>query len=338
MFIPMNVSSKKVAATGDTDAKIAIICDCADGFDIRNMRALSGPRGNVLEQCLHAAGLIRGEVYITLLIKEQPKKKLKSGNEFFTARGKRFDFSSEGMLAVDALKEELIQVNPNVIITAGPACTFALAGIGSYTTYRGYFFMSSLDIKIIPTFDPGSTIWANYERRHVIVSDLKKASNDSGTKELIRPERTLILEYTDIGEALQWLEYFEDTQIVSVDIEVINYEVSCISFSSAPDIAISMPIHGRWDLEEEMQIWRAIQRILGNERSIKVFQNGIFDIQFLLTRNGVETRGPIHDTMIAHSIMYPDLKKGLGFLGSIYCGTQEYWKDTVKFNNIKGES
>jgi len=42
--------------------------------------------------------------------------------------------------------------------------------------------------------------------------------------------------------------------------------------------------------------------------------------------------------MVAHSIMYPELRKGLDFLGSLYCGTQAYWKDKVKFTNIKEES
>ena len=42
--------------------------------------------------------------------------------------------------------------------------------------------------------------------------------------------------------------------------------------------------------------------------------------------------------MIAHSIMYPELLKGLAFLGSMYCGSQEYWQDMVHFDNIKEES
>ena len=71
---------------------------------------------------------------------------------------------------------------------------------------------------------------------------------------------------------------------------------------------------------------------------MKVVQNGIFDIHFLLTRCGIEVRGPIQDTMIAHSIMYPELRKGLDFLGSIYCGTQAYWKNMVKWDNIKEDS
>ena len=78
--------------------------------------------------------------------------------------------------------------------------------------------------------------------------------------------------------------------------------------------------------------------MLGNRNSIKIVQNGIFDIQFLLTKCGIEVRGPIRDTMISHHIMYPELLKGLAFLVSIYGGSQAYYKDMVKFENIKGES
>jgi hypothetical protein len=78
--------------------------------------------------------------------------------------------------------------------------------------------------------------------------------------------------------------------------------------------------------------------VLGNENSVKVAQNAIFDIHFLLTRCGIEAKGRVEDTMIGHSVMFPEFPKGLDFLGSLYCGTQAYWKDAVKFNNIKGES
>jgi DNA polymerase-1 len=143
---------------------------------------------------------------------------------------------------------------------------------------------------------------------------------------------------------MQWLDYYSNVPLLCFDIEVINYEVSCISFSASKDVACVVPIgptYNRpngWTELEELEIWRGIQRVLGNPESEKIVQNGMFDIHFLLTRCGVEVRGRIHDTMVAHSVMYPELPKGLDFLGSIYCGAQEYWKDSVKFENIKGES
>jgi DNA polymerase-1 len=125
---------------------------------------------------------------------------------------------------------------------------------------------------------------------------------------------------------------------VSSQLEVVNYEVSCISFASTPEIAHVIPIHGRWSLKEEVLVWTSIAQVLENPNSVKVVQNGMFDIPFLLNNCSIQVQGPIHDTMVAHSILYPDLPKGLGFLGSIYCGAQQYWKDLVNFQNIKEEA
>ncbi len=126
--------------------------------------------------------------------------------------------------------------------------------------------------------------------------------------------------------------------MLAFDIEVVNYEVACISFSTSPEIGIVVPITDRWTEEEELHIWRAVQKLLGNPKTVKVAQNAIFDIHFLLTSTGIEVRGPIHDTMVGHSVMYTELPKGLGFLGSIYCGAQAFWKDKVNFHDVKEES
>jgi hypothetical protein len=122
------------------------------------------------------------------------------------------------------------------------------------------------------------------------------------------------------------------------DIEVENFEVSAISFAMTPDTAISFPFHHNyWTEEEEVQLWWWLNKILTTGAK-KIFQNGIFDIAFLSSQCGINVAPPWDDTMIAHSVMYPEMLKGLGFLGSMYCGAQEYWKDMVKWDNIKEES
>ena len=99
----------------------------------------------------------------------------------------------------------------------------------------------------------------------------------------------------------------------------------------------STDVRKRTALNEEAEIWRGIQRVLGTE-SEKVYQNGIFDSWYLYSRYGLITRGTVSDTMIAHSVMFPELPKSLAFLGSIYCGSQAYWKDLVKFDELKEEA
>jgi len=345
-FISFKPTARLVPGVGKTSAKIAIIGDYTSNFDDSALKPFAGPSGTVLDSCLHSAKIIRPEVYLTNIFKSKTTLNGKYANTDFFNEAKK-SFTPKGLDHAQLLRDELDSLDCNVIVVTNLAALMALTNLTSLNTFRGYVTPSTKlkrVKKIIPTFSPYSTIHGNFINRHLIVADLKKAKQESVLPELVRPERNLIYEFANVEEVLQWLDYYTQASIVSFDIEVINYETAAVSFASTPEVGISIPIGATdqrpsgWTEDEELQIWRGIQRVLGNPNSAKVAQNCIFDIHFLLTRNGVEVRGPIYDTMIGHSVMFPELSKGLAFLGSLYCGSQAYWKDMVKFTNIKGES
>ena len=327
-----------VYGTGPTNAKIIIVGEAPGAHEDHQLKPFVGPAGTVLEQCLHAAGLIRSEVYLTNVVKVRPP-----GNDispyFNSMKG---SFTEAGKEWVGYLQEELNNLpDANVIVACGATAFCALTGLARIMKYRGYLFESvglAEPRKVIPCIHPAMPLRGNYVYRHLIAADLKKARTQSETKELIRPARQLVYDFGSVEEALEWLAYYEQQSIVCFDIEVLNFEISCIGFSSSPDIACSIPLAGRWSEQEEAQLWRGIQRVLGNPGSIKVAQNAIFDIHFLLTKCGIEVKGPIRDTMIAHHILFPELPKGLAFLVSIYGGSQAYYKDMIKWDNIKQEA
>ena len=336
-FLNLEKARRIVPGAGLTTAKVAIVGEAPGAYEDMQLKPFVGPAGGVLEHCLHAAGLIRSDCYLTNVVKVKP-----AGNVidpyFSTTKG---TFSAEGMMWVEELRKELDEVEANVIVACGATASAALIGLHKIMKYRGYVFESqglAQPRKVIPTIHPAATLRGMYIYRHMIAADLKKARLESGTRELVRPDRQLIYNFQTVEEVLEWLAYYESANIVAFDIEVLNYEVSCISFASDGKIAISVPLVGKWTEQEEAQIWLGIQRVLANPNSTKVVQNGIFDIQFMLSRCGVEVKGPIHDTMIGHHVMYSELPKGLAFLVSVYGGTQQYYKDMVKFNNIKEES
>lgn len=326
-----------IPPAGPLTAKIAIIGEAGGAYENSQLKPFVGPAGGVLEQCLHAAGIIRSEVYLDNVVPWQPPK-----NDILPYyNGAKGTFTPAGVECVNALRERLAKVEANVIVACGATAFSALAGVKGIMKYRGYVFESTgleEPRKVIPMIHPAAALRGMYIYRHLIAADLKKAKQQSLTREIQRPQRQLIYEYANVGEALEWLAYFEKQPIVAYDIEVVNYELACIDFCSDPSISCSIPVADRWSELDELQIWRGIQCVVGNPESIKVDQNGFFDRHFSLTRCGFVVRGPAHDTMIAHSIMFPELLKGLAFLGSIYCGAQEYWKDKVKFENIKDES
>lgn len=335
-FLSLERPPRIVPGWGSPTAKIAIVGEAPGSYEEAQLKPFVGPAGTVLEQCLHAAGIIRSDCYLTNVVKVKPKGNLI--DPFFNS-GKG-TFTPEGVEWVNQLRSELDNIEANVIVACGATAQAALLGQKHILKYRGYIF-PSINLqrvrKVIPTIHPAAALRGMYIYRHMIAADLKKAKAESAVLELIRPQRQLIYNFTTVTEVLEWLDYYTVQPLVCFDIEVLNYEVSCISFSSDPSIAISIPLATGWTELEELAIWHGIQKVLGNSDSIKVAQNAIFDVHFLLTRCNVEVRGPVHDTMIAHSVMFPELPKGLAFLGSVYCGSQEYWKDLVKFTSIKGE-
>ncbi len=340
---------RRVPGTGPPNAKIAIVGEAPGAHEDAQLKPFVGPAGGVLEQCLHAAGLIRSDVYLTNVVKVRPPKN--DIKPFFDGK----IFSSDGLVWVRELREELDALRPNIVVAAGKTALCALTGQTAITMFRGYI-LETIELehvkKCLPMIHPAACLYNQgggdkgsvsasakpYIYRYVITSDLKKAKAFCDSPELARPQRQLIYQYDSVHEVLEWLDYFADQPLVSFDIEVMNYEVSCISFSSDPSISASIPIAQHWTEDEEATIWRGIQAILGNPNIVKVGQNLIFDTHFLLTRCGIEVKGSIQDTMVAHSIVYPELPKGLGFLGSVYCGAQEYWKNMIKWDNIKEES
>lgn len=346
-FIPLSQGNTRrlVPGVGRDTAKIAIVGDYTSGFDDKALKPFAGPAGTVLESCLHAAGIITGEVYLTNCFKSRTQLGGKNANMDFFDEGKK-KFTELGLQHAEMLRVELSKLKANVIVAAGNPALRALSDLSSVAKYRGYVCAASAlgGRKMIPTYSPNATLRGNAIQRQVIVADLRKAKQESEFPEIVRPDRSLIYDYTGVEEVLQWLEYYANQPVVCFDIEVINYEVACVSFASSAGVAIVVPLgptYNRpngWELDEELVIWRGIQKVLGNPDSIKVAQNAMFDIHFLLTRVGVEVRGEIRDTMIGHSVMFPEFPKGLDFLGSLYCGAQPYWKDAVKFDNIKGEN
>lgn len=351
-FLPeMSPKLRVVRPDGDPNARICIIGDFTDNFDLAAGKPFSGPAGSVLESCLHGAGIIRAETYLTNVVKTPPSGKVKGSigpnSEFFNLNNQgKGTFTEAGSRWVEELRQELRSVHANVFVAAGPAAYAAICGGRKLSTYRGYVRNSAgfarnvggPELKVIPTFSPADTVRGMYINRTIISIDLRKAKEESKFPEIRRPHRQLVIQYDSLEECLSWIEVLGRSPILAFDIEVVNYEVACISFSTSPDLGVVVPITDRWTEEEELVLWRALQVLLGNSKTIKVVQNGIFDIHFLLTRVGLEVRGEIRDTMIGHSVMFPELQKGLGFLGSIYCKGQAFWKDMVRFDDIKEES
>jgi len=170
-----------------------------------------------------------------------------------------------------------------------------------------------------------------YMWRYFIYHDLRKAKREMVDRVVRRPNVSYLIKpsYVEIHNFLDEAE--KSGERIAFDIEVVNLEVSCISFAYA-DKAISIPFvyEGKEYLspDQEVEVWKHIASILENSSIPKVGQNLVFDTQFLFRKYGIVTRN-IDDTMIAEGVLAPDFPKGLDFITSIYT-SEPYYKDEGK--------
>jgi DNA polymerase-1 len=108
--------------------------------------------------------------------------------------------------------------------------------------------------------------------------------------------------------------------VVSLDTETtgtdpISAELVGMSFSVAENQAFYIPVPPQ--REEAQKIVNELRPIFENQDSLKVGQNIKYDM-LVLQNYGVEVKGKIFDTMVAHYVLQPELRHGMDYLAEIY--------------------
>ena len=118
-----------------------------------------------------------------------------------------------------------------------------------------------------------------------------------------------------------------DTETTSA--VALNAELVGISLSVKENEAyyVTMPA----DREKVMQRLEILREIFESEEIEKVGQNLKYDIT-VLGNYGIEVRGKLFDTMIAHYILQPELFHGMDYLAEIYLNYE-----TIKIEELIGE-
>lgn len=324
-----------VPPSGNLNAKIAVVGEQPGIQEIRARKPFIGPAGKAFDECLKLVKIPRNELYITNVIKDLDKPLKHYIN--LDSRGK-YSISSEGYEYIKELGEELSKVKPNVVIALGNVALIALTNRVGITKWRGSVLESTLVpyLKVIPTFHPATFIPPkfNYLNKPLICNDLMKAKEESEFPEIRRRERKICIK-PSFDQAIYHLDYCYKVglsgQIISMDIEVINGELDCISFAWSDCESISIPFrHQQGDyftVEQELEIMKKVAKIIESEKIEKVGANFIFDLQFLFRKYGIVPRGSIHCTQIAQKIAFPDFKAGLDFVTTMHTDIPYYKQD-----------
>lgn len=240
---------------------------------------------------------------------------------------------------VENLWRKLEDAKPNLIIAFGNTACWAVLGETKISVIRGTVKISPrLGFKVLPTYHPAAVLH-QWNLRTIVLSDLEKARREAEYNDIKRIERWLTVEPT-LPEIANWLELPAD--FLAVDIETkFRKQISMIGFARSDKDAIVIPFidetKPNWSywstVEEEIHALRLVDMAL-KKPVPKVFQNGIFDLTHLLTY-GFRPTMCQDDTMLLHHALYPEMLKGLGFLGSIYSDEISWKQMRTKGDNLK---
>ncbi len=321
----------RVNPDGSLSAKIAIVGEAPGVTEVMSGLGFSGMSGKLLWDILGRHGITRSDCYVTNVIKERPTNDDLS--LFISVQGGEARVKTTAAYEVyeKELHEELSKLsNCNLIIAVGNIALWALCKKLAVTKRRGSIMKGVLGKKVIPIIHPASAL-REYMYTHMISLDAARIRQEMQFPDIRLPARSIVLR-PSFFDSMAFLKRVEASRECSFDIETMRDEVSCISFSITPQDGISIPfVSGGSDyftLEQEIEIWLQIERILSNPLILKKGQNLVFDSTFLFICYGIVTRN-MEDTMIGQAISFPDYPKGLDFITSVYT-REPYYKDEGK--------
>lgn len=239
------------------------------------------------------------------------------------------------------LANEILELNPNLIVCLGNTPLWALGGRTGIKKWRGTTFESTHTVagfKCLTTYHPAAVL-RGWELRPIAIADFIKAKRESLFPDIRRPQREIWIEPT-LDEVRSWIgSYIVPHRPLSVDIETFGTRITCIGLGYS-EIAIVVPFDDErsktgsyWPtLEDERTCWEAIRGLLSNPDIPKLFQNGLYDIAFLWRSMRVKVLGAAEDSMLLHHALQPEMIKDLGFLGSVYAdeGAWKHMRKRVK--------
>lgn len=271
------------------------------------------------------------------------KKELPPGYDLPAIRtGKYLD--PKYLPELDRLIVEIDSLKPNLVLAMGNTASWALLRATNIGSIRGSTASSrwaGQPVKVLPTYHPAGVLY-QWSWRTIVVADLMKAAREARFSEIRRPQRSVLIDpsieevESFVKELLSIAEghfSFSSRPLeVGADIETVIGQIEMISFALNKSKSIVIPFiderkPGRnyWaSAELEWRALDAVKRVCECKQIRLVGQNFIYDLQYMLP-GGISIAQTPEDTMLLHHSLYPEMKKGLGFLGSIYTD-ESSWK------------
>jgi DNA polymerase-1 len=122
-------------------------------------------------------------------------------------------------------------------------------------------------------------------------------------------------------------EFCFDTETTGLDTH--SAEIVCMSFSFRKHEAFCVIIPSK--REEAQKVMDEFREVFADENIVKIGQNIKYDM-LMLSNYGIEVKGPLFDTMLAHYLIQPEIKHNLDYLCEIYLNYEK-----IPTENLIGE-
>jgi uracil-DNA glycosylase len=259
---------------------------------------------------------------------------------------------------LETLWDRVRTTKPNLCILLGNVASWAMLKKTEISKIRGYVTSSPITLsKCLPTFHPRN-IMANWPNRPIVLADFSKAKRECEYSE-IKTLRRRIVYHATLKEIEDWINLPADRY--TVDIEsgyalytsqelkdmspnmryAISSQISMVGLARNKTDALVIEFMTRnspnlsyWqNRDDEIAAWKLLQHALYKPIP-KTYQNGIYDLCRMLYFT-IKSCNAADDTMLLHHALFPEMLKGLGFLGSIYADTPEWKSIYAKGENLK---
>lgn len=342
-----------VPSHGPVPSRIVLLAEAPGTEESQRGRPLVGPAGYELRRMLNTVGVNLDDCrkinvfsrqpngnILHLYCNDDPSQQYRALGPLASNPTAYMDVAHLGEL--ERCYEEISACNPNIIISLGNTAAWAL-GLGTgISGLRGSVHQVTIPtvhrpLKVLPTYHPASVL-RQWDQRVVAIADLEKAVNEADSPDFSFDNTELWLN-PSLDDLVEFdVCHMQPATVCACDIETKRGQITAISFAPFPDISLAIPfwIEGPapnyWESDtEEAQAWRYVRRWLERPDLVKVFQNGLYDLQYLTAPPlSIRPRNCTEDTMLAHHSLYSEMQKGLGFLGSIYANVPS-WKGMRTF-------
>lgn len=339
-----------VGSRGPRTAKIMIVGDAPSAQDEKDALPFMGGAGELLSQMLSSVGAKPTEIFYTNLSKYRAP-----GNKFRALLDDNGLPGEQLLSSLAELREEIMEVRPNVIIPVGVYSLKFLTGKGRWVKnketkqfdytgigdYRGSILEGTGftgGTKCVPTYSP-TAVLQQYELKHIARLDLRRALEQSQFPEIRRPSKHIVIEPQGI-ERTAWLDWlksvpgtldptgrFKSAPFLTADIEYVGSRLLCLGATRNADVAVVFRTTTNAAVAEMRDLMLSGVPLC--------FQNGMFDCSILEWFYDIPCIQYLkHDTMIGMHVSYTEFPKDLGFIGSIFT-EQPVWWDKVDWKAVE---